>query len=309
MNYALLAVIVGALTSIQSRANGALDLKLGNNFASALTSQIIAWAFLLPVLLISQKNRAGIKKSWKAIRGAELKKWELAGGFIGGSFLSIQSYAVPVIGVALFTIATVAGQTTTSLLIDKFGIGPAGKKAITMMRIFCATLTIVAVGISVIPDLRGTHISWLPLILALAIGSLLSLQQAINGRVTFYLKDPMATTFYNFLFGTLVITVGLMISLFHNSHIGALPHNPLYYIGGPCGLIFISVSAVIIRHLGVLNYILYSVLGTLVGAILLDWITPAHKGALTGYLVLGTIVTFLAIVFLRFSESKSNAAS
>jgi transporter family-2 protein len=304
--YIFLAVFVGALTAIQSRANGELSIAIGNNFAAALLSQTVAWFFLLPLIIFPKKSRAALKKSFHAFKTKDLRFWEITGGFIGGSFLSIQSYTVPAVGVAIFTIATVAGQTSTSLLIDKWGIGPAGKKAINSIRVFSALLTIVAVIISVIPDLRGTNIKWLPLVLALAIGCLLSLQQALNGRVTHFLKEPIATSFYNFLFGTIVILIGLAISLFNGGHFYHLPTNIWLYIGGPCGLIFIAVSAVIVKHLGVLNYILGSVFGSLVGAILLDWLIPAHKGALTNYLLVGSLITLVAIAILKFSDRKVN---
>ncbi len=308
MLYAGLAIVVGALTSIQARANGALSVRLGNNFASALYSQFAAWIFLLIIVFGFSKNRSAVRKAFQSVKNKEIKYWEVAGGFIGGSFLCIQSYAVPLIGVALFTIGIVAGQTASSLLIDKWGWGPSGKKAVTGVRVFSASLTIFAVALSVFPDLRKSSVSGLPIILTLLIGCTLALQQALNGRMVNYLKEPVGTTFLNFINGTLVMVVGLVISLLKGGSIKPVPTNIWLYIGGPCGLIFIMVSAVIIKHLGVLSYILYTVFGSLIGAVLIDWLAPAHKGALSSYLIVGTVITLTATAYLKLREGKTSAA-
>ena len=41
-------------------------------------------------------------------------------------FVFAQSFTVGLLGVALFTVAAVTGQTLSGLLVDRIGIGPAG---------------------------------------------------------------------------------------------------------------------------------------------------------------------------------------
>ena len=55
------------------------------------------------------------------------------------------------LGVALFTVATVTGQTLSGLLVDRMGIGPAGKRAITGIRVIGSVLTVAAVAWAVSP--------------------------------------------------------------------------------------------------------------------------------------------------------------
>ena len=59
------------------------------------------------------------------------------------------------LGVALFTVATVTGQTLSGLLVDRLGIGPAGKKSITGIRVLGSVLTIAAVAWAVSPRFGG----------------------------------------------------------------------------------------------------------------------------------------------------------
>jgi transporter family-2 protein len=59
--------------------------------------------------------------------------YALAGG-IGAFFVFAQSFTVGLLGIALFTVATVTGQTLSGLLVDRLGIGPAGKKSVTGIR-------------------------------------------------------------------------------------------------------------------------------------------------------------------------------
>ncbi len=59
------------------------------------------------------------------------------------------------LGVALFTVATVTGQTLSGLLVDRMGIGPAGKRSITGIRVIGSILTVAAVAWAVSPRFSG----------------------------------------------------------------------------------------------------------------------------------------------------------
>jgi transporter family-2 protein len=114
----------------------------------------------------------------------------------------------------------------------------------------------------------------------------------------------MVTTWLNFSVGISFLTIALVIDLMRGGSIGPLPHNFWVYIGGPCGLLFVAVAASAVRTMGVLNFILFSVTGQLVGALLLDWLLPTDAGALDGYLITGTVVTLGSIAFSRFFHAN-----
>jgi len=302
MLYPLLAVLVGALTAVQSRINGQLSKEIHNGIMAAVLSFSTGWALLFILTFGIKKERAGLKNIWRALTNGRLKRWEVIGGMGGGLFVSSQAITVPLLGVAIFTICSVGGQTLASLLVDKFGIGPSGKKAITVPRVFASIFTLLAVTVAVFPDLTNASFNLIPVIFVLIVGVVISFQQAFNGRVNVVATRPLATAFLNFLMGTSVLLIGLVINLANGGKIGKFPHNPWLYAGGVIGVIFISVSAATIKHLGVLNFVLLSVTGQLIGALLLDWFAPAANTSVSSYLVSGVAMTIGAISLSRYFE-------
>jgi len=230
------------------------------------------------------------------------------GGILGGFFVAAQSAVVPQIGVALFTISVVAGQTVSSLLVDKAGITPSGKQKITKPRIIGAIATLIAVGIAVFPDLTNSEFRFLPLTFSLIVGVFASIQQGMNGRVNVVAGRPLATAWLNFASGTVVVVIALSINLALGATIGSFPSNFWVYTGGSAGLIFVAVSAFIIKHLGVLNFVILNIAGQLIGAVLIDWIFPAKAGSLNGYLIFGTFMTIASIAVSRLYEAKKAKA-
>ena len=68
----------------------------------------------------------------------------LAAGVLGASFVAMQTHVVPIAGVALFTVASLAGQTAISLWVDKLGLSGGAKSLITKRRVFAAIITVIA---------------------------------------------------------------------------------------------------------------------------------------------------------------------
>ena len=300
MLFGLVTIFIGFLAAVQSRVNGQFSKDVHNGLAAALISFLTGWIIILILMAFLPKERVGLRTIFHAMRHKALRRWEVTGGAIGGFFVATQSISVPLIGVALFTIVTVAGQTVASLYVDKYGLSPRGKQHITPPRVIAAALTLVAICIAVYPDLKHSSLRFLPLIFSLIVGCLASLQQALNGRVNEIAKSPLATTWMNFLTGTTVVALALIVNLLTGGSVGPLPSNPFIYLGGSIGVIFIALSATIIRHMGVLNFILFSVTGQLLGAVALDWLFPAYKGALTINLIVGVLLTIGAIAFARY---------
>jgi len=304
--FGFLAVFIGALTAVQSRLNGQLSKDIHSGLAAALISFITGWIFLIILVFGIKKERKALKLIFASIRHRKLLLWEITGGVIGGFFVSVQSITVPVIGVALFTISVVAGQTASSLVVDKIGLSPSGKKKITTPRVIAAVVTLISVFIAVFPDLKSATFNIAALIAALIVGTGVSVQQAFNGRVIALSKSALATAFLNFLMGAIVITIALTYQAIRGLHIAPLPHNLWIYLGGPIGLIFVAVSAYIIKGLGVLNFILLSVTGQLAGALACDWIAPTHSGGISPYLIFGTLLTLASIAISRKFETKNS---
>jgi transporter family-2 protein len=304
--YGVLAFSVGALTALQSRANGRLAIHLKNGVLAGLVSNLVGWLILTAIVIFSIKDRQSFLRVLHASRHREIRIWETLGGFGGACFLAVQSSSVPVIGIALFTIGLVAGQTSSSLLVDKLGISPSGKKPITGIRVLTALLTLTGVSIAVLPKLSQGNFDVLYIVLALIIGVIVSFQQAINGRLNVLSQRPLVTAWFNFGAGTALLIVFLIINLGLGGEIGTFPHNPLIYTGGLIGLIFIAISAYTIKELGVLNFIMFSVAGQVVTALIVDAIAPAKNARLSGWVIVGTLITFISVSIPKLRESLNN---
>ena len=304
MLFAALASIVGALTAIQSRLNGQLSTDIHNGIAAALISFGTGWIFVIAFCLFNKPDRLGLTNIWTGLRKRTLKPWEIIGGMGGGFFVAIQSSVVPVIGVAIFTICTVGGQTASSMVVDFLGISPSGKHRVTWLRGLTAIITLLSVTIAVFPQLRSSTFKIAPIVLAITVGIVVAFQQALNGRMNVISARPLATTFVNFLMGSIVLTIALIYNLLRGGSIGNLPHGIVVYLGGPIGVLFIAVSAYTVKHLGILNFILFSVTGQLIGALLLDWLSPAAHTKVSAYLITGTTMTLIAVVSSRIFDAR-----
>jgi len=295
----ILAFVIGAVVALQSRVVGSLTNLTHNGIAAGFSSNIFGWLILWIVVFGFAKERESFKRVVAALKGGRLKFWETLGGFGGGVFVAVQSSNVPIVGVAIFTITYVAGQTVSSMLVDKLGIADSGKHAVTLSRVATSVFTLIGVFVAVYPDFKNSTFKALPILLIIGAAFFTSFQQAVNSRLNAVSMRPMVTAWFNFASGTVVLTLVLIINLISGAHFGHLPTAPgkwWMYMGGPLGIVFIASTAHIIKHLGVLKTVLFGVAGQLIGALLLDWLAPTHKGAVSGYLITGTAITLITIV-------------
>jgi transporter family-2 protein len=304
--YTVLAIVVGVLTATQARINGQLSHEIHNGIGAGLISNIIGSLVLIAIILFVRKEREGVIRTIAALKSKELRFWEILGGLGGAVFLSIQGVTVPQIGVAIFAISMVGGQSISSLIVDRIGLTPSGRKSITFLRILVAAFTSLAVSIAVYPDLLHSTFRALPVILAITAGVVVSFQQAINSRVNVVSERPLATAFFNFIIGTLFLIIALAINLFCGGSMGHLPSNPLLYLGGVVGLTYVAITAFTLKHIGLLNFIAFSVTGQLIGALLFDWLAPAANTSVSGYLITGTTMTVGAVAGSRFLQLFAN---
>ena len=302
--YGLVTLLVGVLSSMQSRMNGQLAVDIHSGIGAAFISNVIGWTLLWVLVLSRRSERSGLIVLLQNIKARKFRWWELMGGVGGTFFLTVQAVAVPQVGVAIFTICYIGGQTTASLLVDKFGFSTNGKQHITWPRVLSAAVTILAVTVAVYPDFGRADFRVVTILLAFAVGVAVSLQLAINSRVNLATGRPLITTWLSFMVGLFFLAVVLVINLLQGESVGPLPHNIWVYLGGPAGVIFIAVASKVVKSMGVLNFVLFSVTGQLIGAILLDWLIPARPGALSGYLISGTIMTLGSIAFSRFYHAS-----
>ncbi|GAB2463713.1 hypothetical protein GCM10007967_17570 [Xylanimonas ulmi] len=309
-----LAVLAGVGAATQSRVNGTLADRIGSGFEAAVISFGSGLLVLTLALALWPGARAALRRVVRGLRGEpgaghglggvapRLRWWECVGGAAGGFFVATQGLTVGTLGVAVFIVAIVAGQSVSSLVVDRLGLGPGGVRLITVGRALGPVLTVAAVAVSVSGSLSAPGALGLALLPLLA-GAGSSWQQAVNGRVRAVASDApggaapgvCAATFLNFLVGTAVLAVALVISLLvQGPPRGTLPSEPWLYAGGVLGIAFIAISAAIVHRIGVLLLGLGMIAGQVVGALLLDVVTPGvdPPGPAT---YIGAVLTLVAV--------------
>ncbi len=293
-----IAVVVGAFTVAQSRANGELAHLLGSGVQAALISFGTGLLLLLTFVLISKSIRTGFLKIFHAVREENLKLWQVLGGMVGAIFVTIQSISVPLIGVAIFTVLIVGGQTTSSLLVDKWGISPSGVAEVTSRRVFAAVFAVVGVILSVSDRFGDAQFAFAPLVASFLIGCAVSFQHAINGHVGVAAGNPVSAAVMNFIsgMGLLVLIFAVQVFSGHASW-QPLPNSPWWiYLGGSIGVAFIASATWAIRKLGALRFVMGSVAGQLLGSLLIDLFAPTDGTKVSLNLVIGLAVTLVAVL-------------
>jgi transporter family-2 protein len=304
----LLAVAAGLLIPVQGRINGALGVALADGIAAAAVSFTTGLVLIIAVSLLLPKGRAGLARILPAVRNREFPPYYVLAGCIGAFFVFAQSFTVGLLGVALFTVAAVTGQTLSGLLVDRMGIGPAGKKPITAIRVLGSILTVAAVAWAVSPRVGGAGSEPLqllaPVLLPVLAGFLMSFQQAMNGTATVHYGTPITATLVNFVSGATVLWLAWLVKLAVAGAGNPLPGQWWYYLGGPMGCIFIGVGALLVRSLGVLVTGLGMISGQLLGSLGLDLAFPAPGTVVALPTVLGTMLTLAAIILATLPWPK-----
>ncbi|WP_284989745.1 DMT family transporter [Arthrobacter sp. efr-133-TYG-120] len=307
----LLAVANGTLLPVQGRINSALGAKLDDGVAAAVVSFTTGLVLIAVIGLALPKGRAGLRRIVPAVKERSFPRFYVVAGGIGALYVIAQSFTIGLLGVALFTVAVITGQTVSGLFVDRLGIGPGGKRSITGVRILGSILTIAAVAWAVSPRLgAAADVGSLlfPILLPVVAGCLMSFQQAMNGTATVHYGSPIAATLVNFVAGTVILWIAWLIkmSLLGPGH--ALPAEWWYYVGGPMGCVFIGLAALLVRSLGVLVTGLGMIAGQLLGSLALDLILPAPGTLVAFPTILGTLLTLFAIIVATLPWPKGALA-
>jgi bacterial/archaeal transporter family-2 protein len=290
------AVAVGGAVAVQARVNGTLAERLGGGFTggtqAALANMLTGLTVATVIVLTVPVHRHAVAR----LRSDGLPPWQHLGG-LGGAFLvTVQAASVPLLGVAVFTVCVVAGQTGSGLLVDRAGLGPGGVQPVTVRRVVAAAVALGAVVLAVSGRLGAAGVSLLPVAACVAAGAAVSVQSALNGLVGRATGTALAAAWLNFVVGTLVV-VGLVAALLVGGHpLVAPPGSAWLYVGGPLGLLFVAVVAAVVPVIGVLLVTLATVAGQVVGALVLDAVAPSAGDQLTARTVLGAAFTVVAVV-------------
>jgi bacterial/archaeal transporter family-2 protein len=295
---AILTAALGTLIALQSRVNGQLSTHAGTGLFPAWWTMTTGLLILSVGVALHRPTRRSLSIVVASVRDRSLPWATLTGGVFGGLFLITQSITVPLVGVAVFSVGTVAGQTSGSLLVDRLGISASGTVHITWNRVVASIMAVLAVGIAISDRLQSSSGAVAYAVFAFIAGALIAPQQAANGRVAVAARTPFAAAFVNFVGGMIMLTLCMAVALGVAHMTVDDPWGAPWwaYLGGLLGLTVIAGAAWAVPMLGVLVFSLLSVLGQLSGALLLDLVAPTPGTSVGWHLYVGVAVTFAAVL-------------
>jgi transporter family-2 protein len=123
----LIMAVVGGCIALQAPINAGLG-KLTGNFAAATVSFAVGTLLLAAIVVLSGKA-GGIGDA------AHVQWYYLLGGALGAAYVFSALVLVSEIGAGAVAAATVTGQLTTSVLLDRIGFLGLDREPITASRI------------------------------------------------------------------------------------------------------------------------------------------------------------------------------
>ena len=299
-----LSVVAGIGVAMQSRVNGELGLALDNGSLAALVSFGSGLILLLLALTVWQPGREGLSQVRVALRQRTLPWWSILGGLAGGFFVLSQGLVGGIIGVALFSVAIVTGQTLGSVVIDSKGLFGATKMPLTAPRIIGSLIVLLGVVVAASVWSEGSLALGWPMLLPLIAGITVGWQQAVNGRVRRVAGSSLTATVLNFFFGTLALLVVFAVSLAFVALPSEWPGAWWLYSGGLLGAGFIAIQAFTVNRIGVLALGVSLVAGQIIGALALDWLFPVASSEITVWTITGALLAVAGSALVTLTKKQ-----
>lgn len=291
-----LAFVSGAALAVQGRINAGFGLEIDDGLFAALVSCTIGMALMAVIVLAFPSRRRLMRNVLPAIRERRLRWWFLLSGLGGSFFVASQAVGVPVLGIALFSMTVTAAQVTSSLGVDRLGIGPMGRTSVTPRRVVAALLGLGAVMVATLG--RSSVEATVPIVailMVMVVGALMAPQQAINARVARETQSLSVPTLLNFTASTVGLVVAVLIAQ------RGIPEQlsdgvPAWLLlGGPLGLIYIGTATAVVRVVGVLLFFLTAVSGQLAASLIIDIMLPVPGTVISGGVVAALVISMVAV--------------
>jgi transporter family-2 protein len=301
-------VLCGVGIALQARINGTLGARLEDGFAAAFISFGSGLLILLIALVFWRPGRTGLVTVNKSIAAHDIPWWYAFGGAAGALLVLSQGLTSAALGVALFSIGVVSGQTISGVLIDRAGLGSMTPRPITAQRVIGAVLALAAVALAGSTQLGdGSHL-WL-YVLPFVSGLGIAWQQAVNGQIRRVSGSVLTASVINFIVGTTVLGLGLAIHALIVGLPTALPSDPRLYLGGIIGVTFIALAAVLVSITGVLLLALGTISGQLLMSLVLDLVLPTAEHPVQWTTFAGIGLALCAVVIVALSARAKAARS
>ena len=134
---AALALLAGAMISIQAPINAMAAAKLGHPLGAATLSFLVGSLCLLAVTLSLARGQV----AWGNVGSLPPMLW--LGGVLGAIYVTVAIVLTPTLGVGAVIALAIAGQVTAGLVLDHYGLLGLAAREITMGRAVGALLVVV----------------------------------------------------------------------------------------------------------------------------------------------------------------------
>jgi bacterial/archaeal transporter family-2 protein len=124
----LAMVAAGGLVAMQAPINSVLGKSVGT-FAAASVSFAVGLAVLVCITLLFTSGFGEV------VNTADLRWYYLTGGLLGAAYVTTVLVSVRTLGAGGVTAATIAGQLTLAVVIDRFGWFGVDKQGLTPQRV------------------------------------------------------------------------------------------------------------------------------------------------------------------------------
>ena len=303
----LVAGLCGGFVAAQSQLNGGLSTAGAGVLVASWLSYVGTLATAALVIVVMGRARATATLLRRRSRW-----WWYAIGLFGIPIVLTMAAGVPILGVAIASVCSVAGQTISGLALDARGVGVPEALRLSGRRVIAGVTAVVGLVIAVLAGSGGLSADLATIIgiglLVFVGGFVLAGQQAGNGKVTALAGDPVVAGVTSAAGGTLGVTAILAVAALTGNLDVTLPGPADWYLylGGPLGAGITIGAAWAVHHLGTFALTLAIVGGQMVTAVVIDLVggVGIHWATLLAATMIG-LATLLAVGRRRAREKGS----
>jgi transporter family-2 protein len=270
------AIAVGALCGAFVAAQGQLNGDLSTAGAGALVASWLSYLGTLATVVVVVVVTGSLPRTALVLR-RDARWWWFGIGTLGIPIVLAMTAGVPIVGIAIASVCSVAGQTVSGLALDARGVGLPEPLGLSGRRVLAGAVAVAGLGVAVLSGSGGLDADLATVVavglLLFAGGVALGGQQAGNGKVTALAGDPVVAGLTTAAGGSLAVTAIVAVVAATGGLEGVTLPGAAYwplYLGGPLGAAITVGAAWAVRHLGTFALTLAIVGGQMVTAIAID---------------------------------------
>lgn len=311
----LLAAPIGVLMGLAIAYQTGINSVLRKNVVSPLLSSFVSFGVgSIALLALMAAQAEPIAVSGELI--SQSPWWIWLGGLLAMFGLTVNILIFPRLGSVQTAIMPILGQVITGTFIDTFGWFNAPQYNFSLLRFSGLALVMIGIFVAIVlPSLRQQKVlerrekSLLPWqLLGIAGGVASGITPAVNAALRHTLGSTTQSVFVPFIIGAVLLA--LVISLkeprtwAHLRHALQQPKPWWQWLGGILGALYIGGIVIIVPEIGTGGAIVTSLLGLLLGSLIIDrfGLLGAAKKPVSLVQILGLLVLLGGIVLIQFSK-------